>query len=250
MNDNPPKPKDTSRILISSLLASTLVISAVSWVKIENYREKIDQQKIDNNFTSMATKQELKKLRDQLAAAKITISDLTKTLSDTRNTITLSSNVKTNSTHPENSLDTTKPNFMSENKKFEAALSANLSGTSYSTELESIITDIEASYWQETYDTQWSTDIGNYLVTFLEKQSIPDTSLGKTECHSSLCLVEFIHEDSGSHDILLQHLGSMRPLANGFLVKTDESDYAKRTLVYFPRQGESLSAFTQNFTQP
>lgn len=107
-------------------------------------------------------------------------------------------------------------------------------------ELAEAIDALETNFWHTEEDSGWSADVESELVGTLEQRAITDTQLDAVQCHSSLCLVEFVHATPEAHAMLLQHLGTMKPFFGGFMVKTDESGPDTRTLVYFPRPGETL----------
>ena len=99
---------------------------------------------------------------------------------------------------------------------------------------------LEADYWQEVFDDQWTADFETELLDALEQRAVSDTTLDLVQCHSSICLVEFFHDTLKARNMMLHHLGAIRPHFGGFMVKTADGGPDIRTLVYFARPGQTL----------
>ncbi len=239
--------KVTGIAAIASGFITLIVFSAVSWYVIVD-TDKNAMPPRQDVVVGLEMKSELKALRSELTMAKATISDLRDRLSLEEKPSATSSDTTADHNVSDQSANPTEPSFLSEVGMADSMLELNRSEISNAIELENAVTEMEASFWQDEYDFQWTVNTENQLKGVFDSETMPSTSLGTVQCHSRLCLVEFVHTDDDGHNVLLQQLANIETFSGQFLVKTDESGHELRTFVYFPRQGESLPVSVKHFT--
>lgn len=182
---------------------------------------------------------ETEQLRSQLAKAKTRIRHLEQELAESVKASTQKQNVAINQD------GLLRPGYNATSVEFEKTdiKSVNQAQTNKpidALQAEETLIDFENDYWQEPLDYQWTETIQTEIEASLAEQSIPDASLDRVECHSTLCLVEFVHSKPSGHDTLLQRLPTMAAFSKEFLVKTDESSGDFRTLVFVPEKGNTF----------
>lgn len=220
---------------------SLVAVLAIPAAIVFNNNDRFSKEEVTNNTTTQtpATQNcglqpEAEVLRQELAEARVRNRELKREILAMRA-----------STPPDRSADDLPParNELAQPPNFAAddiPYQNERIHPDFEYEMAEAIDTLEMDFWGEEYDSQWSAEVENELVGALKQQIITDTTLDTVQCHSSLCLAEFVHATPEAHDALLQHLGNMTPFFGGFLVKIDESGPDNRTLVYFPRHGETL----------
>jgi hypothetical protein len=102
---------------------------------------------------------------------------------------------------------------------------------------------IEAAYYDEPVDVEWSTEAVGAIEGGLAAETLSGSSLVSAECRSSICIAVIDHLDDESMTkfelefplAVSQHLSS-------FVMKREElSDGGTRATVYMARQGFDLA---------
>lgn len=220
---------------------SLVAILAIPAVFVFNTKDRVPKEVVAGNTTTQipakqnrGVRPETENLRRQLAEARTQNRELTREILAMRS-----------STLPDNSEDapallnkesTQPPNLAADDNPYEDERIHPDNEFKMAEAIETLETD----FWQERDDSAWTSEIETELIDALKQQAIIDTTLDAVQCHSNLCLVEFVHATPQAHDALFQQLGNMKPFFDGFMVKTEESGQKTRTLVYIPRPGEAL----------
>ncbi len=222
----------------STLISSILIIGGLSiclWQASINNNDQTVKPVLLKTVPPVGS--ENKNLRRQLAQARDRIHTLEKNaMKHIKNSALSEGTDNSISTFHETS-ESQEPSDIETEQDYSAA------GFSNENEMEAALEGFEAKFFQGNEDLDWTEETEVELQKAFKQQNVPDTSIDAVQCQTNLCVVEFVHQDGEGHDLLLQRLYGIKPFYGGFLVKSEEEGDQLRTLVYFPRAGESLSKY-------
>ncbi len=104
------------------------------------------------------------------------------------------------------------------------------------------IESYESNLASQEIDSIWREQAHEKIESMIENQLVADSSIVSVDCRSSLCKLDLAHANEVAVDTFLEEFPAYMAWNNESFIKTEyQSDGSIRTMIYFSRDGSSLS---------
>lgn len=225
---------------ISNLTVSILIVGAFTlghWQASKQFVKKTLTPPATKPISPVQTQSENSN-ELQLAQAKPQINTLQQRVGNTTNQAISEKYTLAETDYPDNKIDPV-PLHNTETDGIQDPMQSLLDNAP---EIEARLANFETEFWGTVEDPAATEETEEVLREAFKQQNLDDSEFDTVQCQTRMCVAEFVHQQEKGHDTLLQKLYGIKPFSRGFLVKTEASGEQLRTLVFFPRDGESLNS--------